>query len=143
MGSTSSHGGIGEDALASLSRNCLEGLSALQELQQFYDSKLWDIEDPKHAKVRHVHIHISKTAGRLASLIEPADHDDFHGRESGKPDTQEVANIVADLLMHAAQLANAYGVELDSALSARYRENAQRFAPGSVLTKFGISELST
>jgi hypothetical protein len=141
MATISSHGEIDADALASLSATCLDGLRALQELQQFYDSQLWDIEDPVHAKIRHIHIHISMTAGRLASLIEPADHDAFHGREATKPDVHETSKIVADLLMHAAQLASAYGLELDSALTARYRQNAQRFAPGSLLTKFGAPHI--
>lgn len=142
MANISSRGEIGEDGLASISQTCLGGLRALQQLQQFYDSQLWDIEDPVHAKVRHVHIHISKTAGRLASLIEPADHDAYHGRELAKPNTEEVSKIIADLLMHAAQLASAYGVGLDSALSARYRGNAQHFAPDSPLTKFGTSDIA-
>jgi anthranilate/para-aminobenzoate synthase component II len=139
MENTSSRGEIVEDELASLSQTCLGGLRALQQLQRYYDSQLWDIEDPVHAKVRHVHIHISKTAGHLASLIEPADHDAYHGRTSTETNADEVSKIVADLLMHAAQLASAYGVELDSALSARYKGNAQHFAPGSPLTNFGVS----
>jgi hypothetical protein len=100
---------------------------------------MWDIDHPAHAKVRHIHIHLSTTVGRLASLIEPADHDACHGRESAGSDADPgaVANIVADLLMHAAQLANCYGLELDSALARRYRNNAQRFAPTSAFSEFG------
>jgi hypothetical protein len=89
--------------------------------------------------VQRIHIHLSNTVGRLASLIEPADHDAFHGRERADPaaDPGAVANLVADLLMHAAQLANCYDLELDSALARRYRNNAQRFAPTSTFAEFG------
>ena len=125
--------------MASLSLQCQTGLKALQQLQNRYDDDMWDIDHPPQAKIRHIHIHLSTTVGRLASLIEPADHDAFHGREStpSGADPGAVANIVADLLMHAAQLANCYGLELDSALARRYRNNAQRFAPTSAFSEFG------
>jgi hypothetical protein len=125
--------------MATLGEQCGTGLRALQQLQGRYDDDMWDIDHPAHAKVRHIHIHLSTTVGRLASLIEPADHDAFHGREStaSAAEPGPVANLVADLLMHAAQLANCYGLELDSALTQRYRSNAQRFAPTSVFAEFG------
>jgi hypothetical protein len=125
--------------MASLSLPCRTGLKALQEIQNRYDDDMWDIDHPAHAKVRHIHIHLSTTIGRLASLIEPADHDAFHGRDStdSAADPGAVANLVADLLMHAAQLANCYDLELDSALARRYRNNAQRFAPTSAFAEFG------
>jgi hypothetical protein len=125
--------------MASLGLECGTGLKALQQIQHRYDDDMWDIDHPTHAKVRHVHIHLSTTVGRLASLIEPADHDACHGRESADnpADPGAVANLVADLLMHAAQLANCYDLELDSALARRYRNNAQRFAPTSAFAAFG------
>lgn len=125
--------------MASLSLQCQTGLRALQQIQTRYDSDMWDIDHPAHSKVRHIHIHLSTTVGRLASLIEPADHDAFHGREStdSAADPGAVANLVADLLMHAAQLANCYGLELDSALARRYKSNAQHFAPTSAFAEFG------
>jgi hypothetical protein len=125
------------EALESLSPRCLDGLRAVQQIQQLYDDDMWDIDHPVHSKVRHIHIHLSTTVGRLASLIEPADHDAFHGRDSAPPDSSAAAKLVADLVMHAAQLANAYGLDLDSALTLRYRNNAKRFAPGSAFADFG------
>jgi hypothetical protein len=124
--------------MASLSQQCQTGLRALQQIQNRYDNDMWDIDHPAHAKVRHIHIHLSTTVGRLASFIEPADHDAFHARESTEStaDPAAVANLIADLLMHAAQLANCYGLELDSALARRYRSNAQRFAPTSDFAEF-------
>jgi transposase len=130
----------GEAAMAPLSRSCLHGLGALQRIQELYDAEMWDMDGPTHAKVRHIHIHLSKTVGRLASLIEAADHDDFHGRYSGGSDNQEVANLIADMLMHAAQLADAYDVDLPSALATRYRSNARRFAPESRFASFGSAD---
>jgi hypothetical protein len=124
-----------------LTEQCRTGLQALQQIQNRYDDDMWDIDHPAHAKVRHIHIHLSTAVGRLASLIEPADHDAFHAREStdSAADPGAVANLVADLLMHAAQLANCYGLELDSALARRYRNNAQRFAPTSAFAEFGAN----
>jgi hypothetical protein len=129
--------------MTGLSLRCHQGLKALQQIQKRYDDDMWDIDHPVHAKVRHIHIHLSTTVGRLASLIEPADHDAFHGGEiaDNAADPGAVANLVADLLMHAAQLANCYDLELHSALTRRYRNNAQRFAPTSALSEFGADSL--
>lgn len=124
-------------ALAHLSPRCLDGLRALQQLQELYDADMWDIEKPAVSKVRHIHIHLSATIGRLAAAIEPADHDAFHGRDSEPPDGGAIGKIIADLVMHAAQLANAYSLDLDSALALRYRNNARRFAPDSAFSDFG------
>ncbi len=126
------------DALASRTSDCLEGLRALQEIQAAYDAEMWDIDEPVHAKVRHIHIHLSTTVGRLASVIEPADHDAFHGRQTKDLDAEAVDRLIADLLMHAGQLANCYGVNLDAVLAARYRRNAARFAPDSPFVSFGV-----
>jgi hypothetical protein len=138
-----SQGRLEMQALESLSPRCLDGLRVLQQIQQLYDNDMWDIDDPVHSKVRHIHIHLSTTVGRLAGLIEPADHDAFHGRDGTPPDGRATAKLVADLVMHAAQLANAYGLELDSALTQRYRNNAQRFAPGSAFAEFGADGQGT
>lgn len=124
------------DTLASAGPRCLDGLRALQQIQRLYDDDMWDIDHPAHSKVRHIHIHLSSTTGRLAALIEPADHDAFHRRDGAPADTGAVAKLIADLVMHAAQLANAFGVDLDSALASRYRNNAQRFAPESAFADF-------
>jgi predicted HAD superfamily Cof-like phosphohydrolase len=127
------------DTLTSRASDCLDGLRALQAIQAEYDAEVWDIDEPVHAKVRHIHIHLSTTVGRLASAIEPADHDAFHGRHSEDVDAGSVSRLIADLLMHAGQLANCYGVDLDAALAARYRSNAARFAPDSSFVRFGIA----
>lgn len=99
---------------------------------------MWDIDEPVHAKVRHIHIHLSTTVGRLASAIEPADHDAFHGKQSEEADAGAIGRIIADLIIHAGQLANCYGVNLDAVLAARYRGNAARFAPDSSFVGFGV-----
>jgi hypothetical protein len=126
------------DTLTSRASDCLDGLRALQAIQAAYDAEMWDIDEPVHAKVRHIHIHLSATVGRLASAIEPADHDLYHGRQNGGVDAGAVGRLIADLLMHASQLASCYGVDLDAALAARYRSNAARFAPDSSFAGFGI-----
>jgi hypothetical protein len=110
-----------------------EGLCALQRLQVKYDQEMWDIDDPVFAKLRHIHLHLSVTIGKLARALEPADHRVHQEHDIGLADIRdEVAPVLADLLMHTAQIANALDCELPGALRARYRRNASRFAPESV-----------
>jgi hypothetical protein len=115
----------------------LEGLAAVQASQRSYDAAMWDITAPDHANLRHIHIHLSITTAKLARLVEPRDHDDYHGREVESLDKSDVGPIVADLVMHAAQLSNVLGIDLGDAFAARYRQNAKRFAPDSPLASFG------
>lgn len=111
------------------------GLEALAELQDRYDTDMWDISDPQFANLRHIHLHLSITVGKIAKLIEPEDHRHYHG------DTPDVASfgpelepILADLVMHATQIANLTGGSLGDMLRARYKQNAGRFAPDSTFS---------
>jgi hypothetical protein len=111
------------------------GLGALQDLQVKYDEEMWDINDPVFDKLRHIHIHLSVTVGKLARVLEPADHRIHKGEEDSPTDMRDALEpVLADLLMHAAQVANAVGSELPEALRARYRRNASRFAENSAFT---------
>jgi len=112
------------------------GLRALQDLQRCYDDEMWDISEPAFSKLRHIHIHLSNTIGKLARALEPLDHQD-HRYET--VDIQflndEIAPLIGDLLIHATQISSALGQDLSATLIDRYRRNAQRFAPESEFAK--------
>ena len=111
-------------------------MAALGKLQDLYDVEMWGIDSPEHAKIRHIHLHLSKTLGKLAALIEPADHKEYSGQQvdySSKID--DLSPIVADLLMHCAQIANIVDGSMGEFLEARYTQNAKRFAPESAFSK--------
>lgn len=122
-----------------LAARVVSGLTALQEAQQLYDSEMWDIADPKFANLRHIQIHLAITVGKLARLLEPQDHRLYHGDLPTPLDTAEVSAIVADLLIHAAQIANIQELDLGAILTQRYRRNAARFAPEGSLVAFGAN----
>jgi hypothetical protein len=126
-----------ESESASTVQAVLTGLRALQRVQEDYDDDLWDITDPPFAYARHVHLHLSITVGKLARMLEPYDHVANSGSHSDVPRGEDLEPIVADLLLHAAQLANEAGMDLGAVFASRYRQNAKRFAPESSLTRFG------
>ncbi|WP_203760392.1 hypothetical protein [Paractinoplanes deccanensis] len=102
-------------------------------MQVQYDQDMWDINDPDFSKMNHIHLHLSKTVGKLAAMVEPMDHKNHH---DGDVDVHALAAvigpIVADLVLHAAQLANLTDQNVGAALRSRYRDNASRFAPASI-----------
>jgi hypothetical protein len=119
-----------------LAEKVAAGLRALQDLQRCYDDEMWEISDPAFSKLRHVHIHLSNTIGKFARALEPLDHQD-HLSESIDIHSlnEEIAPLVADLLIHAAQISSALDQDLSVTLMDRYRHNAQRFAPESDFVK--------
>ncbi len=114
------------------------GLRALQSAQTRYDADMWDIGEPRLSNVRHIQIHLAITVGKLARLVEPRDHQAYHGEKVEDLPSGEIAPILADLLIHAAQLANIQGLDLGDVLAERYRQNAARFAQDSPLSTFGL-----
>lgn len=119
------------------SAEILAGLRAAQSVQAEYDRAMWDIRYPELANLRHIQIHLAVTVGKVAKLLEPLDHCDHRGTPVEMPGHAELAPVVADLVMHAAQIANIVELDLGEAFAARYRGNATRFAPGSRLEHFG------
>jgi hypothetical protein len=112
------------------------GLRALQSLQRLYDDEMWDISDPAFSKLRHIHIHLSSTIGKFARAIEPVDHEDHRaGDVEIRGLNEAIAPLVADLLIHAAQISSALEQDLSETLMDRYRRNAMRFAPESEFAK--------
>jgi hypothetical protein len=122
-----------------LATQVVAGLRALQTAQARYDADMWDISDPKFANLRHIQLHLAITVGKLAKLLEPQDHRAYKGQEVEQLDPDEVCPIVADLLIHAAQIANIQSLDLGQTLAERYRRNALRFAPQSTLKDFGAT----
>jgi hypothetical protein len=118
-----------------LAQEAAAGLRALQDLQRLYDDAMWDISDPVFSKLRHIHIHLSNTIGKFARAIEPLDHHD-HRREGFDIQTisEAMGPLVADLVIHAAQISTVLDQHLPEVLMDRYRHNALRFAPDSDFT---------
>lgn len=119
-----------------LFEDTISGMRALGLLQRQYDDDMWEIGKPDFANLRHIHLHLSRTLGKIATLVEPRDHLSYKGEE---PDVTELAEelspILADLVMHAAQISNMVGGNLGQMVKDRYVKNAPRFAPESVFTR--------
>ncbi len=121
-----------EHSVADLFHDASAGLQSLQALQSRYDDEMWDIDDPIFAKIRHIQLHLSNTVGKLARALEPLDHCEHRDEQLDLTElTDALGPVLADLVMHATQLANAVGRDLPGALRSRYQQNATRFAPGS------------
>lgn len=134
---STSRGALDAAALELLALQVRTGLGAVQRVQVEYDKSMWDIDDPVFANLRHIQLHLSITVGKLAKLIEPRDHDTFHGRQVPEIASDDIAPIIADLLMHATQVANILDRDLADDFLARYRTNAARFVPDSPLRHIG------
>ena len=110
------------------------GLVALQKLQDLYDADLWAIQSPPFAKFRHIVIHITILAGELSKLGEAWEHES-HMHDVSELDISSQNNrigpCIADLLIHASQLANIVSEEMYPVLVSRFQENAERFSPKS------------
>ncbi|MFD5845683.1 hypothetical protein [Streptomyces chartreusis] len=131
-----SHGAGNTGAANHLLEEARQGLEKLQTMQVAYDDAMWDIENTAHAKLRHIHIHLSVTLGKLAKIIEPDDHRDHRAEEVDvRAHADELSPIVADLLMHCAQISNLVGGNMGEFLTARYIQNAKRFAPSSAFAE--------
>jgi hypothetical protein len=124
------------DEMTRLLADCEAGLRSLQDVQKIYDNDMWEIEDPAFANLRHVHLHLSVTVGKLAKVVEPNDHKNYRSEQVDVPSlSEELSPVLADLLMHAAQIANMLGADLGEMLVSRYKQNAARFAPDSEFAK--------
>jgi hypothetical protein len=124
------------EELDNLTADMKGGLTSLQSAQALYDEDMWDITDPAFAKLRHIHLHLSNTVGKLAKLVEPLDHQVHAGAPIECTElADELAPIVADLMMHSAQIANLSSGDMGAWLIGRYKQNASRFAPESAFAR--------
>ena len=120
----------------------INGASAIQSLQDEYDRVGWRIQEPSWAKARHLLYHLMSATTELALLVESVEHAEERGEVVTSAEfNQRLAEhpgISANLLFHAAQIANMSGVDLGAELVRLHHGNAQRFAPDS---PFGRLEL--
>jgi hypothetical protein len=131
VGTTCRGGPIVEDLSTAVARSRL-GLQAVQDLQLSYDQIGWDINEDEFAKTRHILLHLVVAIGRLSHIAEQLEH--LPGDKSAsqlRTQESELTNCAADLLIHAAQLANLLGSDLADCFLSRLTSNAQRFAPDS------------
>ena len=92
-----------------------EELTNLQEMQKFqkgFDEEYFEI-NTGFEKLRHVLLHLVKTTGKMASYCESMEH----GKETNP--SQVVDEVLADLLIHALQIANYYDVDLNKKYDER------------------------
>lgn len=96
-------------------------LRHVQNEQAAYDSEHWPHE-PGDDTIDHSERHITKLAGKLATVAEMHDH--------GSPAdlTQLDSEVIPDLLIFAARLANTRGLDLAELFKARTAQLRQRFS---------------
>ena len=118
-----------------------KGLAALQQLQHEYDAELWAINSPPFAKYRHIVIHLSILAGELSKLSEALEHQTTT-RDMSELDIQshvdKIAPWIADLLIHAGQLANISNQEMYPVFLNRIKANALKFRSNSRFTQIAV-----
>lgn len=96
-------------------------LNEVQSLQADYDKRFWGHNAGKET-ICHSERHIAKLLGKLATAAEIYDH----GEE---PDLSQLdEEIIPDLLIYAARLANDRGIDLELAFTNRTEELTRRFS---------------
>lgn len=96
-------------------------LRAVQETQATYDSEYWTHE-PGPETICHTERHIGKLMGKIATVAEMYDHGET-------PDLSALDNeVIPDLLIYAARLANDRGIDLEQAFTSRTEALRQRFS---------------
>lgn len=90
-------------------------LNELQAFQEAFDEKYFEINHD-FEKLRHVLLHLVKTTGKMATYCEVKEH----GKVDPNP-SPLVDEVVADLLIHALQIANHFQVDLGE----KYRERIE------------------
>jgi len=72
----------------------------IQKMQEEHDKHHWQRNESKLEKVRHITLHMGKLLGKLATYCEQQEHGINH------PDSQIRNEVIPDLQVYAAQLAN-------------------------------------
>ena len=96
-------------------------LSDVQKAQTAYDDLYWQHESGPET-ICHSERHIGKLLGKLATIAEVYDHG--HAPDLTVLDDE----IIPDLLIFAARLANDRGISLDDAFATRTEALTARFA---------------
>lgn len=96
-------------------------LREVQSQQAEYDKDHW-AHDQGPSTISHSERHIAKLTGKIATVAEMFDHDE-------EPDLSQLDNeVIPDLLIYAARLANDRGIDLNEAFRSRTAELKQRFS---------------
>jgi hypothetical protein len=95
-------------------------LQELQKIQADYDTHYWEVDQSDMEKIRHITLHVGKLMGKLASYCEVAEH----GKEL--PTDQIQNEVIPDLMVYAAQLANIFDLKLENQYTARLEGKKQR-----------------
>lgn len=95
----------------------------LQRVQEEYDKTIWEknLKGTDFEKLRHITFHLTKKLGTLASYCEEKEH----GKEVSFEDIKE--KITPDFLLHALQLANMFGFDLEKEYFDRLERNKKKF----------------
>lgn len=96
-------------------------LSEVQAAQAAYDLDHW-AHQPGQETICHSERHIGKLMGKIATVAEMYDHDEI-------PDLSQLDNeVIPDLLIFAARLANDRGIDLGQAFVDRTESLKLRFS---------------
>lgn len=109
-------------------------LSQLREVQTAFDVDNFSGADTPEGKRRHVFLHLGKLLGKFATIEEQADHGNF--------DTTTLkTDIIPDLLVYAAQLAELEDVTLQDAYQERLIWVAERNGTGELSAKTAFNKV--
>jgi len=126
-------------------------MQALQQLQAAYDQEGWRIGPPRQPipyKIRHMNYHLRAASTKIDRKVEQWEHDEFDGPglisdQQAASEIGELADVAADLLFTALQLAEIGGFDLTETLADLWGQNAARFTPDSSFAALNSSEALT
>ncbi len=96
-------------------------LREVQAAQAEYDRSFWAHQQGSET-ISHSERHLAKLLGKLATVAEEYDHE-------GEPElTQLDEEVIPDLLIFAARLANDRGINLNDAFDQRTATLVERFS---------------
>lgn len=99
-------------------------LHEIQTEQAEYDAEHWS-HKPGEPTICHSERHIAKLSGKIATVAEIFDHGET-------PDLSVLdAEVIPDLLIYAARLANDRGIDLEQAFINRTRQLREHFGKQS------------
>jgi len=81
-------------------------MNKLQQFQKEFDEEYFEINEG-FEKLRHILLHLVKSTGKMATYCEAKEHD----RPDSDP-SQVQEEVLADLLIHALQIANYFDIDL-------------------------------
>jgi hypothetical protein len=99
-------------------------LSELQNKQKEFDEKYFAINSPDFEKTRHILLHLMDSVGKLAAYCEAKEHN-----INNQPSTTHLQeDVIPDFLLHSLQLANIFGVNLETNYFKKLEANAKKMA---------------